>query len=75
MFVRLDTYTGTVGRVEIPRFEKLPEVLVWGTRTFVLEPGAAAGYGDLAVRAVYREGCAFHVVGDLIREEKDGKRD
>ncbi len=44
-----------VGSVEIPHFEKLPEVLIWGDRVFVLQ-----------VDGRYVEGMAWVALGELL---------
>jgi hypothetical protein len=66
VIVQLMTYSGPVGQADIPPFKKLPEVLVWGCRTFVLDIETSVTTYDGT--PVYREGCAFTVVADLVRE-------
>jgi hypothetical protein len=48
---------GYVGKFQIPPFQKLPEVLVWGSRVFHLDaPGEIP---------IYREVFAFAIVAEL----------
>lgn len=63
MIVELQTGDGgLVGRFEIPPFQILPEILVWGSRTFV-NNGMA---NDVPI---YREGLAFVILSEAITEE------
>lgn len=75
--VRLTTYGGgLVAEVEIPPFQKLPEVLCWGSRYFAakldVDDSGRISQGD---PLTYEEVCCFHVIPslDIPRALQDAK--
>jgi hypothetical protein len=58
MKIRLETREGELASERtVPEFKLLPEVMVWGNRTFTLHYEASFTAGS----PVYREACVFYI--------------